>query len=255
MVTQSHVCSGTPRKAPSHASQLLPARPSLCSRLPAADSALGEGSQAHAMGMNPGCHSSLPAVTITRRDPTSLQPSRGSSSASLAFPAAGTATNPACPHFPAIPFLSPSSPSLLIPAPEAGIMFNPGSRRSTSSLPAGSAPGASPSPRPCRIRAAGTATCPAPAGSPSGAGKLREAPGTTRCRLPAAAIRHSGDWDAAGLSCAGATRIPQPADPARSHPRSPGLVPKSGGYRTRVRGDNAGGQRRLLAHPRCLTPG
>lgn len=200
VVTQSHVCSGTPRKDPSHASQLLPAQPRLSSQLPAADSA-----PVCAMGMNPGCHSSFPtAPEAVTRSVTLSQPSRGSSSASLAFPAA---TNPACPHFPALTLLA------LIPP------CSRGSNKCLTQVHAGaaapsqprSAPGVSPSPRPCRVPAAGTATCPAPLGSPSGAG---------RCWHQLQGFVTPGLGTQPGLSSAGATRIPQPANPAGSHPGS-----------------------------------
>lgn len=126
-------------------------------------------------------------------------------------------------------------------------MFNSGSRRSMSSLPG----------RVSSRRVPSTEAMPDPCcwhchvqEAPLEPGSSGEALGTTHCRLPAAAICHAGDWDTAGLSCAGATRIPEPAEPAQSHPLSLGLSPKSGGFdRIRMRGESGGGLRHLLAHP------
>lgn len=73
----------------------------------------------------------------------------------------------------------PAEPQITLPSfpcnPQAGIIFNSGSRWSTSSLPAWVTSRLSPSPlRPCWLRAPATATCPrespVPVESPSGAG-------------------------------------------------------------------------------------
>lgn len=115
-------------------------------------------------------------------------------------------------HKSSLPSFPCNPPSLhqSLPAPEARIIFNSGSRWSTSSLPAWVTPRLSPSQRPRSIRAPTTATrpreSPAPAESPSGAGGAglgtREKLSTARCQLPAAAICHGTVLYAAGAEAA-----------------------------------------------------